>query len=160
MDVSYQCIMEALHLHSPLILLLHCNYKDFSVKTMQGITCVYEQVLMSPTFAHQLQHIHKNPDTYDPNRFAPGCDEDKAAKILICILWWWMTWVPRLTLKTHTFKSRPLRASCSAITSWSWSHFPQVDWNAMVGRRKAEIMIEYKKKCLSMQEVKVQYCFS
>ena len=48
---------------------------------MQGIECVYEQVLISPTFAHQLQHIHKNPDTYDPNRFAPGCDEDKAAKI-------------------------------------------------------------------------------
>ena len=147
MDALYSCIKEVLFLHPPLILLLHYNYKDFRTKTTQGNKCVYQQVMMSPTFAHQLQHIHKNLDTYDPNRFAPGCDENKAARILICILWWWMAWVPWWTLKMHTFRSRSFRASCSVNYELEFiSLFPQVYWNAMVGSRKAEIMMEYKKR--------------
>merc|ERR1719197_1134418 len=33
----------------------------------------------SPTFTHRLPYIYKDPDAYDPHRFAPGREEDKKA---------------------------------------------------------------------------------
>ncbi|KAJ0973539.1 hypothetical protein J5N97_021498 [Dioscorea zingiberensis] len=82
MDVLYRCIKEALRLHPPLIMLLRQSHSDFTVKTKEGVEYDIPKghiVATSPAFANRLPHIFKDPDTYDPDRFAPGREEDKAA---------------------------------------------------------------------------------
>ncbi|KAL0422873.1 UNVERIFIED_CONTAM: Obtusifoliol 14-alpha demethylase [Sesamum latifolium] len=56
-------------------MLLRSLHSDFSVKTREGIEYDIPKghiVATSPAFANRLPHIYKDPDTYDPDRFAPG----------------------------------------------------------------------------------------
>ncbi|KAI9157453.1 hypothetical protein LWI28_022811 [Acer negundo] len=82
MDVLYRCIKESLRLHPPLIMLLCSSHSDFSVTTRDGKDYDIPKghiVATSPAFANRLPHIFKNPDSYDPDRFSVGSEEDKAA---------------------------------------------------------------------------------
>jgi sterol 14-demethylase len=38
-------------------------------------------VAASPTFAHRLPHIFKEPDEYQPDRYLPPREEDKPVKL-------------------------------------------------------------------------------
>lgn len=82
MDVLHRSMKEALRLHPPLILLLRYCHKDFSVTTREGKTYTIPKdhiVATSPAFANRLPYIYKDPNTFNPDRFAPGREEDTKA---------------------------------------------------------------------------------
>ncbi|KAK3228907.1 hypothetical protein Dsin_000788 [Dipteronia sinensis] len=82
MDILYRCIKEALRLHLPLIMLLRSSHSEFSMTTRDGKEYDIPKGHIVPTsqvFINRLPHIFKNTDSYDPDRFSIGREEDKAA---------------------------------------------------------------------------------
>lgn len=153
MDVLYRCIKEALRLHPPLIMLLRQSHSDFTVRTRDGKEYDIPKghiVATSPAFANRLSHIYKDPDTYDPDRFAPGREEDKAAGAFSYI---------SFGGGRHGCLGEPFAyLQIKAI----WSHllrnfefelitpFPENNWNAMVVGVKGEVMVRYKRRKLTV----------
>ncbi|KAK1553444.1 hypothetical protein Q3G72_035175 [Acer saccharum] len=153
MDVLYRCIKEALRLHPPLIMLLRSSHSDFSVTTQDGKDYDIPKghiVATSPAFANRLPHIFKNPDSYDPDRFSVGREEDKAAGAFSYI---------SFGGGRHGCLGEPFAyLQIKAI----WSHllrnfefdlispFPEIDWNAMVVGVKGKVMVRYKRRELSV----------
>ena len=65
-------IHEALRLGPPLIMVMRYSKEPFSVTTSKGKTYVVPKnhiVASSPTFAHTLPEVFKNPNAYEPDRF-------------------------------------------------------------------------------------------
>jgi len=80
LDLVHNCVKEALRLHPPLIMLMRKAKKDVPVKTDSGKEFVIpkgDTVITSPAVAQRLPHVFSNPDKFDPDRFAPGREEDK-----------------------------------------------------------------------------------
>ncbi len=84
-EVSYQAlreiprlenaIKEALRLHPPLIILMRKVMQDFHYK---GWTVRAGQlVAASPAVSNRLPECFPEPDRYDPERYAPGREEDR-----------------------------------------------------------------------------------
>ncbi|KAL9679030.1 hypothetical protein QQ045_016883 [Rhodiola kirilowii] len=152
MDVLYRCIKEALRLHPPLIMLLRSSHSDFSVKTREGKDYDIPKghiVATSPAFANRLPHIFKEPDTYDPDRFAPGREEDKAAGAFSYISFGGgrhgCLGEPFAYLQIKAIWSHLLRNFEFELIS----PFPEIDWNAMVVGVKGKVMVRYKRRVLS-----------
>eukprot|EP00249_Psilotum_nudum_P016916 c26052_g1_i1 orf=549-2048(+) len=153
MDILYWSIKEALRLHPPLILLLRYNHRDFSATTRQGNEYVIPKghvVATSPAFANRLPYLYKNPDTYDPERFAPGREEDKVAGAFSYISFGGgrhgclgepFAYVQIKTIWSHLFRNFELEMI---------SPFPEPDWDAMVVGVKGKMMVRYKRKPLVM----------
>ncbi|KAK4413498.1 Sterol 14-demethylase [Sesamum alatum] len=153
MEVLYRCIKEALRLHPPLIMLLRSSHSDFSVKTKEGIEYDIPKghiVATSPAFANRLPHIYKDPDTYDPDRFAPGRDEDKAAGAFSYISFGGgrhgCLGEPFAYLQIKAIWSHLLRNFEMELVS----PFPEIDWNAMVVGVKGKVMVRYKRRALAV----------
>ncbi|KAL0421648.1 UNVERIFIED_CONTAM: Sterol 14-demethylase [Sesamum latifolium] len=153
MEVLYRCIKEALRLHPPLIMLLRSSHSNFSVKTKEGIEYDIPKghiVATSPAFANRLPHIYKDPDTYDPDRFAPGRDEDKAAGAFSYISFGGgrhgCLGEPFAYLQIKAIWSHLLRNFEMELVS----PFPEIDWNAMVVGVKGKVMVRYKRRELAM----------
>ncbi|KAH7442743.1 hypothetical protein KP509_03G102100 [Ceratopteris richardii] len=153
MEVLYRAIKEALRLHPPLILLLRYNHKDFPVKTREGAEYVVPKgnvVATSPAFANRLPYIYRDPDTYDPERFAPGREEDKAAGAFSYISFGGgrhgclgepFAYLQIKTIWSHLFRNYELELI---------SPFPDIDWDAMVVGVKGKVMVKYKKRSLDV----------
>lgn len=67
-------IKEVLRLHPPLIILLRkvardFHYRDYTIKAGK-------MVCISPPVSHRIPGIFKNPNSFDPDRYAPGREED------------------------------------------------------------------------------------
>lgn len=80
MDVLHRSIHEALRMGPPLIMLMRMAKESFTVTTSKGKQYIIPKghiVAASPTFANRLPHVFKNPDSYQPDRFAPPREEDK-----------------------------------------------------------------------------------
>ncbi|XP_048627994.1 sterol 14-demethylase-like [Brassica napus] len=105
-------------------------------------------VATSPAFANRLLHVFKNPYSYDPDRFSPGREEDKAAGAFSYI---------SFGGGSHGCLGEPFAyLQIKAI----WSHllrnfelelvspFPEMDWNAMVVGIKGNVMVRYKRRQL------------
>ncbi|KAK4402563.1 Sterol 14-demethylase [Sesamum angolense] len=153
MEVLYRCIKEALRLHPPLIMLLRSSHSEFSVKTKEGIEYDIPKghiVATSPAFANRLPHIYKDPDTYDPDRFAPGRDEDKAAGAFSYISFGGgrhgCLGEPFAYLQIKAIWSHLLRNFEMELVS----PFPEIDWNAMVVGVKGKVMVRYKRRELAV----------
>ncbi|KAL5799189.1 hypothetical protein ACOSQ4_032073 [Xanthoceras sorbifolium] len=152
MDVLYRCIKEALRLHPPLIMLLRSSHSDFSVTTRDGKEFDIPKghiVATSPAFANRLPHIFKNPDGYDPDRFAVGREEDKAAGAFSYISFGGgrhgCLGEPFAYLQIKALWSHLLRNFEFELIS----PFPEIDWNAMVVGVKGKVMVRYKRRELS-----------
>ncbi|CAL9054472.1 obtusifoliol 14-alpha demethylase-like [Musa acuminata AAA Group] len=153
MDVLYRCIKEALRLHPPLIMLLRYSHDDFTVATKDGKEYDIPKghiVATSPAFANRLPYIYKDPNTYDPDRFAPGRDEDKAAGAFSYISFGGgrhgCLGEPFAYLQIKAIWSHLLRNFEFELIS----PFPENDWNAMVVGVKGEVMVRYKRRKLSI----------
>lgn len=153
MEVLYRCIKEALRLHPPLIMLLRQSHTDFSVTTHEGKEYDIPKghiVATSPAFANRLSHIYKNPDSYDPDRFAPGRDEDKVAGPFSYISFGGgrhgCLGEPFAYLQIKAILSHLLRNFELELIS----PFPETDWNAMVVGVKGKVMVRYKRRRLSV----------
>ncbi|XP_051180165.1 obtusifoliol 14-alpha demethylase [Lolium perenne] len=151
MDVLYRCIKEALRLHPPLIMLLRQSHIDFSVTTREGKEYDIPKghiVATSPAFANRLPHIFKNPDSYDPDRFAPGREEDKAAGAFSYIAFGGgrhgCLGEPFAYLQIKAIWTHLLRNFEFELVS----PFPESDWNAMVVGIKDKVMVNYKRRKL------------
>ncbi|PRQ39762.1 putative sterol 14-alpha-demethylase [Rosa chinensis] len=152
MDTLYRCIKEALRLHPPLIMLLRHSHSDFSVQTRDGKEYDIPKghiVATSPAFANRLPHIFKNPDSYDPDRFAVGREEDKAAGAFSYISFGGgrhgCLGEPFAYLQIKAIWSHLLRNFELELVS----PFPETDWNAMVVGVKGKVMVRYKRRELS-----------
>ncbi|KAI0522728.1 hypothetical protein KFK09_005113 [Dendrobium nobile] len=155
MDVLYRCIKEALRLHPPLIMLLRQSHSEFTVKTKEGIEYVIPKghiVATSPAFANRLPSIYKDPDTYDPDRFSPGREEDKVAGAFSYISFGGgrhgCLGEPFAYLQIKAIWSHLLRNFDFELIS----PFPEIDWNAMVVGVKGEVMVRYKRRKLAVEE--------
>ncbi|KAG6712332.1 hypothetical protein I3842_05G098400 [Carya illinoinensis] len=151
MDVLYRCIKEALRLQPPLILLLRSSHSDFSVTTRDGKEYDIPKghiVATSPAFANRLPHIYKDPDRYDPDRFAIGREEDKAAGAFSYISFGGgrhgCLGEPFAYLQIKAIWSNLLRNFELELVS----PFPEIDWNAMVVGVKGKVMVRYKRRKL------------
>ena len=75
--VLERCIKEAERLQPPLIVLMRTVHKPFHV---QGFELpVGSLALVSPAISHRLRDLYAHPHRYDPDRFAPGREEDRKA---------------------------------------------------------------------------------
>jgi sterol 14-demethylase len=78
MDTLHVCIKEALRLHPPLIMLMRQAHEAFTVTDKDGRSYTVPKgdiVATSPTFSHRLEHVWKEPNTYNPARHQPGSTE-------------------------------------------------------------------------------------
>lgn len=155
MDVLYRCIKEALRLHPPLIILLRQSHSDFTVKTSEGVEFEIPKghiVATSPAFANRLPSIYRDPDTFDPDRFLPGREEDKVAGAFSYISFGGgrhgCLGEPFAYLQIKAIWSHLLRNFEFELVS----PFPEIDWNAMVVGVKGEVMVRYKRRKLLVEE--------
>nr|GEX09856.1 sterol 14-demethylase [Tanacetum cinerariifolium] len=151
MNVLYRCIKEALRLHPPLIMLLRSSHCDFTVTTKEGKNYDIPKghiVATSPAFANRLPHVFKDPDTYDPDRFSPGREEDKVSGAFSYISFGGgrhgCLGEPFAYLQIKAIWSHLLRNFELELVS----PFPETDWNAMVVGVKGKVMVRYKRKVL------------
>ena len=82
MDGLYRAIKESLRMHPPLIMLMRYAHKAFDVTDKDGKTYTVPKgdiCATSPAYAMKLDHVFTDPLKYDPDRFAPGREEDKKA---------------------------------------------------------------------------------
>jgi sterol 14alpha-demethylase len=75
MDKLHFCIKEALRMYPPLIFLMRKLTVDMKI-------CGYDipkgdTLFLSPAVSGRLDTIYTNPEKFDPDRFAPGREEDK-----------------------------------------------------------------------------------
>ncbi|OVA17353.1 Cytochrome P450 [Macleaya cordata] len=154
MDVLHRCIKEALRLHPPLTLLLRSSHTDFSVKTREGNEYDIPKghiIATSPAFANRLPHIYKDPDMYDPDRFAAGREEDKKAGAFSYISFG----DSRHVCLGESFAYLQIKAILShLLRNFELdliSPFPEIDWNAVVVGVKGKVMVRYKRRQLSIE---------
>ncbi|KAF2307421.1 hypothetical protein GH714_027043 [Hevea brasiliensis] len=145
-------VTRTLRLHPPLIMLLRSSHSDFSVTTREGKEYDIPKghiVATSPAFANRLSHIYKDPDRYDPDRFAVGREEDKAAGAFSYISFGGgrhgCLGEPFAYLQIKAIWSHLLRNFELELVS----PFPEIDWNAMVVGVKGKVMVRYKRGAFS-----------
>ena len=77
LTVLERCIKEAERLQPPLIVLMRTVQKPYRVNGFD--LPVGSLALVSPAISHRLRELYSEPDRYDPERFAPGREEDRKA---------------------------------------------------------------------------------
>jgi sterol 14-demethylase len=68
-------VKEALRLHPPLFMLVRVAQQDFVYKDYFFPKGTW--LVVSPTVSHRIPSVFKDPDRFDPERFAPPREEDK-----------------------------------------------------------------------------------
>jgi len=68
-------IKEAERLRPPLVMLMRTILRDFEYREYRSPAGGLAMV--SPAVSHRLPEVFRNPDRYDPDRFAPGREEDR-----------------------------------------------------------------------------------
>jgi len=69
-------IKEVLRLHPPLVILMRGVLEDFRVA---GVTIpAGKLVAISPAVSHHIAELFPEPERFDPDRYAPGREEDAA----------------------------------------------------------------------------------
>ncbi len=68
-------VKEALRLHPPLFMLVRVAKQDFTYKTWFIPKGTW--IIVSPTVSHQMPEVFRDPERFDPSRYAPPREEDK-----------------------------------------------------------------------------------
>lgn len=79
MELLHNCMREALRMCPTFIMVLRRAEKDISIKVKDQAFDIPKGdfVVVSPTISMRLKSSFPNPDTYDPDRFAPPREEHK-----------------------------------------------------------------------------------
>jgi sterol 14alpha-demethylase len=76
-----RCIKEAERMYPPIVMLIRTILRDF---VYQGHTLpAGDLAMVSPAVTHHLPHIFHEPHRYDPDRFAPGREEDRRTQFAL-----------------------------------------------------------------------------
>jgi len=75
LTVLERCLKEAERLHPPLVMLMRTVLRDLEVG--DKIVPRGSLALVSPAISHRSPDAFRCPDQFDPNRFAPGREEDR-----------------------------------------------------------------------------------
>uniref|UniRef100_A0A803MV84 Uncharacterized protein n=1 Tax=Chenopodium quinoa TaxID=63459 RepID=A0A803MV84_CHEQI len=150
----YRCIKEALRLHPPLAMLLRKSHKDFSVTTRKGDKYDIPKghiIAASPVLSNRVPHIYTNPDSYDPERFCPGREEDRLAGPFSFVSFGG----GKHTCLGETFAYLEIK------TIWSYlirnfeieliTPFPETEYNEIVWSPKGKVMVRYKRRKLVIE---------
>ena len=78
LDALERCIKEAERMHPPLVMLMRKVLRDF--EHAGYVVPAGELALVSPAVSHRLPDVFRDADRYDPDRFGPGRQEDRATK--------------------------------------------------------------------------------
>lgn len=68
-------VKETLRLHPPLFMLVRVVMEPFIYKGYAVEPGTW--IVLSPTVAHRMGTVFRDPDRFDPHRFGPGREEDK-----------------------------------------------------------------------------------
>jgi len=151
MDVLYRCIKEALRLQPPTPIVFRWSHADLAVTTKEGEELIVPKgqiVAASAAVANRLPYVYKDPDAYDPDRFAPGRSEDKAAGALSYISFGSgkhrcigdaFAYLEIKTVWAHLLRNFELELV---------SPFPENEWNSMVVGVKGKLMVKYTRRKL------------
>ena len=79
MELLHNCMREALRMCPTFIMILRKAERDIQVKASRKSYTIPKGdfVVVSPTVSMRLKSTFPNPDTYDPDRFAPPREEHK-----------------------------------------------------------------------------------
>ena len=78
MEILHNCVKETLRMHPPLIMLMRKAMQDVPIETDAGLKYVIPKgdiVFTSPAVAGRLDMVFKDPDAFDPDRYAPPREE-------------------------------------------------------------------------------------
>ena len=75
LDFIENVVKEALRVHPPLFMLVRVAQVDWEYKGYFIHKGTW--VVVSPTVSHQIPTVFRNPEMFDPDRYAPGREEDK-----------------------------------------------------------------------------------
>lgn len=79
MDLMHACMKETLRMHPPLIFLMRKVLEPRSALGGRFNIPENDIVVASPSIAGMLPEVFKEPNRWDPDRFLPPREEDKAA---------------------------------------------------------------------------------
>jgi sterol 14-demethylase len=79
--VLERCIKEAERMYPPLVMLMRTILRDLEY---QGrVLPAGDLAMVAPAVTHRLPHIFRDPERYDPDRFAPGREEDRRTQFAL-----------------------------------------------------------------------------
>ncbi|KAL6841653.1 hypothetical protein ACP4OV_028592 [Aristida adscensionis] len=151
MDTLHCCIKEALRMHPPIPVFFRKVHTNFTVQTKEGFE--YEiprghTLVSPPLFNHKIPCIYRDPEVYDPNRFGPEREEDKAGGKF------------SFTPFSGGRHACPGEAYAYMQMKVIWSHllrnfelklvspFPATDWETFSSEPKGKVMVSYKRRLL------------
>jgi sterol 14-demethylase len=148
MPLLHNCMKEALRLCPPLILLIRYALKEVKV-TASGRDYTIpkgDMVLISPSVGMRLPSVFPNPDTFDPDRFGPGREEDKSSPYAYMGFGGGMhscmgqnfAFVQVKTILSVLFREYEMEMVSAEM--------PSIDYEAMVVGPSGDCRIRYKKR--------------
>ncbi|KAL2613404.1 hypothetical protein R1flu_025096 [Riccia fluitans] len=155
MNYLARAMKETLRMHPPLVMLLRYSHKDFDVEVRgKKYTIPKGHVTaVSPSIAGRLPTVYSNPDSFDPDRFKPGREEDKKAGTY--------SFIPfgggRHGCLGETFAYMQIRTIYSVILrNFDFEivgSFPETEWNALVVGPVGPIQMKYRRRKLTQADV-------
>lgn len=151
MTTLHWSIKEALRMHPPSAVFFRKARRSFGVRTRDGRE--YEvpggHTVASPVlFNSHLPSVYRDPDVYDPTRFGPGREEDRAGgkftyEAFSCgrhsCVGEAYAYLQIKVMLSHLLRNFQLELV---------SPFPQTDWGKLVPEPKGKVMVRYKRQRL------------
>merc|ERR1712127_551677 len=157
MELLHNCMREALRLSPPLVLLMRKAMRDIpvSVPTKHGsnekvdyVIPKGDIVMVSPSVGMRLEHVFKDPESFDPDRFAEGREEHKTPYAYLgfgggmhSCMGQNFAFVQAKTILSVLFRNYDIKLLCD--------EFPVCDYQAMVVGPKGNCRIRFKKRAQS-----------
>ena len=148
MELLHNCMKEALRLCPPLILLIRKALKDVPVSAGGKSYTIPkgDMVLISPSVGMRLPEVFPEPETFDPDRYAPGREEHKSSPYAYVAFGGGMHSCMGQNfgyLQVKTILSVLFREYEIEMIN---KDMPDIDYEAMVVGPKGDCRIRYKKR--------------
>ncbi|XP_047063554.1 obtusifoliol 14-alpha demethylase-like [Lolium rigidum] len=148
MVTLHSCIKEAARLHPALPTLVRQVKKDTTVRTKEGCEYVIprgDTLVNLVMVNNMLTHIYKDPKVYDPDRFRPAREEDKAGGKFSYTSFGGgrhacggeaYAYMQIKIIFSHLLRNFELKLISS---------FPKPDWSKFLPEPKGKVMVSYKR---------------